>query len=380
MRIGLVCPYNYYRPGGVQICIKEIAQELTARGHYVRVIAPRPRRMPADAATDVILLGGSVELNTFATKADVGMSISNEKIDAMLAEQKFDVLHFHEPGMPVLGMQLIARSHVAHVATMHATLPDGMVTKSYQKLMLPVAKYMETRTHVITAVSAVAEETAHVYAPNAAMRIVPNGINISDYAPKKKVNVQHKRKKIVYVGRLEKRKGVKYLLKAYAELRKLHHNVELVIAGSGDLRSTLENYVEKHEIPDVRFLGFVSEAEKVKLLQTADLYCSAALYGESFGIVLLEAMAAGCVVVAGNNPGYSSVMTGRGRLSLVSPEATTDFAQRLELMLFDEEIRSLWKSWAQQYVQQFDYRNVVDMYEKAYKDARKIWRANQTIK
>lgn len=377
MRIGLVCPYNYFRPGGVQITIREVANELKSRGHYVRIIAPRPRRTPKEVDSDVILIGGSAELNTFATKADIGLSVSNEKIDAMLAEHNFDVIHFHEPGMPVLSMQLLGRSKVAHVATLHATLPEGRMIKSYQKLMLPIAKYMKPRMHVLTAVSEVAEATARVYVPDSDIRIIPNGIRLEEYLPKK-LHQPTNKKTIVYVGRLEKRKGVKYLLQAYALLRQQRGNVQLIIAGGGDLRSTLEQYVEKYQIPGVTFKGFVSEAEKVRLMQTADVYCSPAIYGESFGIVLLEAMAAGAVVVAGNNAGYSSVMTGRGRLSLVNPEATEEFAQRLELMVYDEEVRTLWQAWAREYVQNFDYVKVTDLYEKAYKDARKKWRARQS--
>lgn len=376
MRIGLVCPYNYYRPGGVQVCVREIANELKSRGHYVRVIAPKPRRLPAETDPDVILLGGSAELNTpFSTKADVGMSSSNEKVDALLAAENFDVMHFHEPGLPVFGLQLMSRSRVANVATMHATLPDGMVSKSFEKIMSPVAKYIESHAQVHTAVSAVARDAALVYSPQAELEIVPNGIRLSQYQPTKSFKRPHNKvKKIVYVGRLERRKGVKYLLDAYAELRESHDNVELIIAGDGDLRSNLVARVKKYDIPDVSFVGFVSEEEKVRLMQTADLYCSPAMYGESFGIVLLEAMAAGCVVVAGNNPGYASVMTGRGRLSLVSSENTTDFAQRLELMLYDQEVRGLWLKWATEYVKQFDYSNVVDLYEKTYRRAMKKYK------
>ncbi|MCA9329764.1 glycosyltransferase family 4 protein [Candidatus Saccharibacteria bacterium] len=377
MRIGLICPYNYFRPGGVQVTVRELARELKDKGHYVRVIAPRPRRTPSEVDPGVILIGGSAELNTFATKADVGLSISNEKIDAMLAEHNFDVLHFHEPGVPVLSMQLLSRSRVAHVATLHATLPEGMVTKSYQKLMSPIAKHMEPRIHILTAVSEIAKATARVYVPTADIRIVPNGIRLDQYIPKKAVKKSNI-KTIVYVGRLEKRKGVKYLIQAYAELRQNFNKLQLIIAGDGDLRPTLEQYVKKNKIPDISFEGFVSENRKIKLMQTADIYCSPAIYGESFGIVLLEAMAAGTIVVAGNNAGYSSVMTGRGRLSLVDPEASSDFAQRLELMLFDEQLQSLWREWSSKYVKQFEYSKVANSYEKAYKDAIKRWRDQQS--
>ena len=369
MRIGIVCPYNYFRPGGVQFCIRDIAHYLEERGHYVRVIVPKPRIVPKDIDKNVLLVGGSTEFNTpFATKADLGISTSNEKIDALFAEQKFDVVHFHEPGIPVLSAQLISRSIAANVGTMHATLPEGVVTKSFEKLMIPFAKYLEPKIDIITAVSSVAKTTALLYSPQATIRIVPNGIQLSHYAIKKRRQIGPQ-KTICFIGRLEKRKGVRYLIDAYADLRKTHHNVRLVIAGDGRLRKSLEARVEKYDIPDVEFRGFISEQEKIDLLQTADLYCSPALYGESFGMVLLEAMAAGCVVVAGNNPGYASVLQERGRLSLVNPLSTIDFSQRLELLLYDQDVRDIWLSWANKYVIQFDYSHVVDAYEAAYRDA-----------
>lgn len=372
MKVGIVCPYNYFRPGGVQECVHELAKELEKRGHDVRVIAPRPKVVPKNIDKNVIMIGGSTELNTpFATKADVGMSKSNERIDALFKSEKFDILHVHEPGIPLLGVQLLGRSDAVNIGTMHASLPEGVVSKSFEKLMTPIAKYIEPRLDAITAVSPVSMQTALVYVPDAKVDIVPNGINLKIYKPKlnstkKTTSLQ---KTIVYIGRLEKRKGVRYLIDAYALLRKSHNDVKLIIAGDGKLRAGLEARVNKLAIPDVSFLGFISEKKKIELLQSSAIYCSPALYGESFGIVLLEAMATNCVVVCGNNPGYSSVMQEKGRLSLVDPLAITDFAHRLELMLYDEQIRSLWLNWAKEYVKQFDYPKIVDKYEIVYKNA-----------
>lgn len=372
MRIGIVCPYNYFRPGGVQTCIREIAHELQNRGHYVRVIAPKPKIVPETIDDKVILFGGSTEFNTpFATKADIGMSASNERIDALFAEEKFDVLHVHEPGIPMLVAQLLGRSTAANVGTLHATLPESLMSKSFEKLMIPFAKYIEPKLHAITAVSTVALNSARAYAPDAEVDIVPNGISLKTYAPTKVRPSQQNKKTIVYIGRLEKRKGVRYLIDAFASLRQEHDDVQLLIAGDGRLRSGLEARVKKHHIPDVKFLGFISEEEKIHLLQTAQLCVSPAMYGESFGIVLLEAMAAGCVILGGNNPGYASVMTDRGRLSLVNVESTTDFTQRMELLLYDESVRKIWKTWAKEYVKQYDYREVVNQYEAVYKKALK---------
>ena len=369
MRIALVCPYNYFRPGGVQFCIRDLAHELQERGHYVRIIAPRPRILPKDMPDNVILLGGSTELNTpFHTKADINIARDIQAIDEVFAREKFDILHLHEPGIPMLAAQLLGRSTAKNVATMHASLPEGMISKSFEKLMTPFAKYIEPRLDAVTAVSEVAKNISLGYAPNLKIEIIPNAIRLEDYKPDPIKKAPKKRKKtILYVGRLERRKGAQYLLDAYAELRQTHADVELVIAGDGKHRSRLEARVEKYAIPDVKFLGFVSEKDKRRLMQTATVYCSPAIYGESFGIVLLEAMAAGTVTVAGNNPGYAGVMTGRGRLSLVDPQDTESFAQRLELLLYDDDLRSLWLEWAQEYIQQYDFKNVVKCYEKVYR-------------
>lgn len=196
--------------------------------------------------------------------------------------------------------------------------------------------------------------------------IVPNYIDLQLYRGTK----EYKRDSntILYLGRLEKRKGVKYLLKAFAELAERDSKVKLVIAGDGPERDKLEDWVYTHEVPRVTFLGAVSEKKKLQLLKTAAVYCSPAIYGESFGVVLLEAMAAGTPTVAGDNSGYRCVMKDRGLLSLVSPKETADFARRLEVFLRDEGTRESWLEWANQYVEQFDSGKIIDQYEKVYKD------------
>ncbi len=380
MRIGIICPYNYFRPGGVQILIRGIADSLQARGHYVRIIAPRPRKVPKDVPSDIILIGNSTEFNTpFATKADIGMSVSNEKIDELFAEHQFDILHFHEPGVPVLSAQLLSRSNAVNIATMHATLPTGVASKSFVTMMSPYAKYIEPKIDLVTAVSESAKQTALAYSPGREVEIIPNAIDIGKYAHKgTKVstakqkdassdNKTDKPKTILYVGRLEKRKGLRYLIEAYAELAKRHSNVRLNIIGDGRLKKSMEALVAKLEAPNVKFLGFVSEEEKIANLHQADLFVSPALFGESFGIVLVEAMAAGCVTLAGNNAGYQTVMTGRGRISLVDPKSCDDFWQRMEILIYDQEVRKLWHKWAKEEVKQYDYPKITAMYEAIYK-------------
>lgn len=372
MKIGLVCPYNMFQfAGGVQEIVVQLHKSLVSKGHTVKIITPRPRTHLAEAPADFILVGRSAKMNTpFATMVDFGFEADGDEIQAILDAEQFDILHFHEPWVPLLSRQILSRSSSINIATFHATPPATVMSKSLLNVVVPYTRSVLSYLHVLTAVSDAAAEYVRTLTDET-VAIVPNGVDVERFIPTTHPVVREK-KTILYLGRLEKRKGVDYLLQAYARLRDSHDDVRLVIAGKGVKLRTLERYVEQYEIPDVTFAGFIPESDKADLLRSADLYCSPALYGESFGIVLLEAMAAGLPVVAGNNPGYASVMTGRGRISLVTSTQIEDFAQRLELLLYDEQIRQLWREWATKHVQQYKFDQIADAYEKVYKKAIKI--------
>ncbi len=368
MKIGLVCPYNMFQfAGGVQEIVTQQYTYLKEHGHEVRIITPRPRQFEGKIPEDMILVGRSVKANTpFRTMVDFGFEADGNEIESILTEEKFEVLHFHEPWVPLLSRQILNKSNAINVATFHAKLPENYTSKALANAVTPYTKSVLKQLHVLTAVSEAAAEFVRTLTKQEII-IIPNGVDLGHFVPIQKNPADIKT--ILYIGRLETRKGVEYLIKAYDELRVTHSDVQLVIAGSGVKKRTLEKLVEQYEIPDVTFLGFVTEEEKLKLLQHADVYCSPALYGESFGIVLLEAMATGTPIVAGNNSGYSSVMSGRGRLSLVNPKQTEDFAQRLELMLYDEKLRALWNEWARQEVDKYGFERVAQAYEATYKTA-----------
>jgi len=372
MKIGIVSPYYIDRFGGVQSHILATRNELIKRGHEVKIIAPKARK-PGEGPDEnhVISIGTSAEVKfrSFNTTFPVAISVSPNEIQSLLEAENFDVLHVHEPYMLWLPNQIVQKANCPVVGTLHANWPESIVNKSLGRAARGYFKSAAEKIDVLTAVSSEAGAFARK-GVNKDVTIVPNGIDLAYYQPVKTSGSKQASKDlktIVYVGRLEKRKGVIYLLKAFKELINTHDDVELIIAGSGPTARSLKDFVRRHKLPRVKFLGHVSEDEKKSLLKSADVYCSPALYGESFGIVLLEAMAMGTVIVAGNNPGYSSVMSDRGRLSLTDPLSEKDFANRLELMLFDEEIRQLWKEWAKNYVKQFDYSVITDQYEEIYK-------------
>ncbi len=370
MKIGLVCPYDMFKGGGVQECVKALQIELILRGHEVYIITPRPigfKKLQKEP-TGMILVGTSADIKSpfQATTAQISASVDLKAIDDMLAEHNFDVIHFHEPWVPMLSMQILAKSTCANVATFHAKLPETVLSKTVEKVITPYTKSIVKSLDISTAVSDAAAEYYRVISKQNPV-IIPNGVDVSKYSKKSKKSKESKN--IVFIGRLEKRKGVKYLILAYMKLVSEVSNIKLIIAGDGPERKKLESLVKEKKIPGVEFLGYVSENKKIDLLHNCDIYCSPAIFGESFGIVLLEAMAAGAVVVAGDNPGYTAVMQDKGNLSIINPRDTQAFAGKLKLLMFDNELRELWLKWAKVYITNYDYKKITDSYERVYKDA-----------
>lgn len=374
MKIGLVCPYDITKGGGVQEIVRALQRGLQTRGHDAYIITPLPRA-GAEPEDKTIFIGTSTDFSSpLGTTGQISSSES-EAIEAMLAEQQFDVLHFHEPWVPMLSLQLLSRSNAINVATFHAKLPENMMSRTISKVVTPYTKSVLKYIHELTAVSdAAADYLCSITERSVA--IIPNGVDLSFYKPPARRSDRRKVKTIFYVGRLEPRKGVKYLLHAYKVLQEKRPSVKLVIAGDGPDREKLEELAVDLELNNVEFLGYITNEEKVRYLQSADLFCAPALHGESFGVVLLEAMACGLVTVAGDNPGYGAVMNGLGAISLVNPKHTAEFARRLDLLLHEQDLRAIWRTWAADEVSQYDWSEIVEQYEEVYESARKKHKPN----
>lgn len=370
MKIGLVCPYNITKGGGVNEIVLATHAELKKRGHTVRIITPMPRDAEVVDIPDVIFAGTSTDFRSPThTTAQVSATYGTDKIDEMLEFEQFDILHFHEPWIPMISRQILQRSASVNIATFHAKIPETLMSRTVIRVVTPYLKSVMKYLHHLTAVSDSAAEYA-AGITDAPITIIPNGIDLAKY--RKPTGKKPKGPKtILYIGRLEGRKGVKYLLQAYKLLTQEVDDVQLIIAGDGPNREKLELLAEDLKLPNVSFLGYISQELKLALLQQADIYCSPAIYGESFGIVLLEAMATDTVIVAGNNSGYGDVMQELGAVSIVNPRDDVEFARRLKLLLENEPLRKLWKEWAASYIKQFSYEHIVDKYEALYEEALK---------
>lgn len=366
MKIGLVLPYSISLGGGVKEYVLAIQAELTRRGHSAKVITPQPRHFQGNPPKDVIFLGGSTDFRSpFHTTAQISATVNPDRVEEVLKHEKFDVLHFHEPWVPIIGRQILSKSGtIPNVATFHAKLPDTIVSRTIGKAITPYTKSIIRYLDVLTAVSEPAAEYA-MQLTDKPVSLVPNGIDLKKYSPRKSVYGPGA-PTIFYVGRLEKRKGVRYLIEAFEVLQATMPDARLIIGGSGPDREQLEMMIFEREIRNVQFVGFLSDNEKIRLMKQSDLFCSPAVFGESFGIVLLEAIACGTPIVAGDNPGYTYLLRERGEIGLVNPRETTDFARRMHLLLTDTEIRKAWQAWARVFIKQFSYDKVVDQYETVY--------------
>lgn len=372
MKIGLICPYNINKHGGVLEVILALKKGLDSKGHEVKIITPRPRGIKDTDHKDVIFVGVSTDFRSPShTTTQVSSNGDEDVISEMLQREKFDILHFHEPWVPLLSRQILQLSNAINVATFHANVPETIMTRTVIKAVSPYLKSVMKYLDVLTAVSPAAAEYAASLTTKP-ITIVPNGIDLRKYKHHvDAVKNSDDERTIFYVGRLERRKGVKYLIKAFSLFHDKHPNSRLIIAGDGPDREKLELLADDLGISNVEFLGFISEERKMDLLRTADIFCSPAVYGESFGIVLLEAIATGTVCVAGNNSGYMDVLKETGAISIVDPHSSEEFARRLELLIYDENLRKLWQQWAKLYIKQFDYPSIIDSYEKVYKEALK---------
>lgn len=368
MKIGLVCPYNMALGGAVQEITKESYDELKRRGHDVIIVSPTPSQGVPDLPNyHIRYIGKAYDLRAMGTTAQISFLADTKEIDRLFAEEKLDVLHVHEPWVPFINRQILKRALCPVVATFHAKLPDSRVAK----LITTIGQvYTRPPLRYVSKCVAVSEPAAeHISAVlGKPVQIIPNAVNLAAFTlPKARKPIDHVKKTLLYVGRLEERKGVTYLLSAFKLLHDKHPDTQLLIGGDGPERVALEQQALAEGTGAVDFLGYLEDAHKKELLQQADLFCAPAIYGESFGVILVEALASGQVLVAGNNAGYASVLKELGEVSLIDPRGTKAHAELLEKMLYDEALRRQYQDWSQGYVKQYDYSVVTDQYEAIYK-------------
>ncbi len=375
MKIALVSPYDFAFPGGVTNHISSLEYYLTRMGHEVKVIAPASKAIPS-FGDRFIPIGKPRPVPASGSICRVTISPwLSSRIKPVLKAEHFDVVHLHEPLMPMLCTTVLRLSEAANVGTFHAhggrpgynfgrPLSTWLLRRWFRKLNGRIA------------VSKPAMDFANKHLPGD-YTIIPNGVDLERFSPDVSPIDEFRDGKIniLFVGRLEKRKGLNYLLEAYHRLKREFPNCRLIVGGPGTrLRGKYEKQIVQKEIRDVVFTGQLNPDELPRYYKTADIFCAPATSCESFGIVLLEAMATGKPIVASNIEGYASVLSQGVEGLLVPPRDEKMLTQALVSLMTDEPLRQ--QMGARGKVTALDYswqkvaQRVYDYYLKALGNAK----------
>ena len=338
MKIALVSPYDWAVPGGVNGHILSLTHHFQRRGHEVMVVAPTSRQTGREPPWVKIIGHSSIGLPASGSVANVSLSYNlGPRVKRLLAKEAFDVVHIHEPFMPLLSFQFVRYSQATNIATFHAAREGGSRPYAYSKFIIqPWMKNIHGRIVVSFAsrrmISRHFDDDFHV---------IPNGVECAQFAEATPLpEYLDGKRNILYLGRLEKRKGLPTLLDAYRKLKRQAPDTRLiVVGGDGGLRAGAEKFVEQYGIEDVVFVGYVSEDEKARYYKTADVYCAPNTGGESFGLVLLEAMAAGTPVIASRIEGFSDVLTHEQEGLLAPPRNSDAWCESIKRLLDDAGAR-----------------------------------------
>jgi phosphatidylinositol alpha-mannosyltransferase len=362
VKIGVVTPYIYPLPGGVNDHVHYLVRELRERGHSVRIVTASHGFQPSREG-DVIRIGKGISVPSNGSMGNITISPRfNEQVRELLDEERFDLLHFHEPFVPFLSLVLLNQSRSVNIATFHAYAGWSLAYEFGRRFLGIYGR----RLHGRIAVSAAARHFADRYFPGD-YKVIPNGVDLERFEGLEPIERwRDGTKNIFFVGRLENRKGVMDLLKAYRLLRKVGCDCRLLLAGAGPLDKQVRRYLMTRRTGDVELLGRVSEADKARLFATADVFVAPATGRESFGIVLLEAMAAGKPIVASDIHGYRSVVRRGEQGLLVPPQDPRALAGALARLLSDDDLRARMGAAGRERARQFSWPSVTAKVEAYY--------------
>jgi phosphatidylinositol alpha-mannosyltransferase len=335
MKIALVSPYDWAVPGGVNSHCAHLREQFVARGHKVRIVAPSSRKA---VEPDLVTIGTRpVSLPVSGSVARISLSLTlAPAVRRVLAEEQFDIVHVHEPFMPVLPIHFLRYSEAVNVGTFHASRDKTQFFYVWGRRHL---RRWFRRLDGKIAVSPAAARFVEGYFPGY-YNIIPNGVDVERFSAEREPLPQYQDGKVnvLFVGRPEKRKGLEYLIRAFGRVKARHPDTRLLVVGAGRFER-FERAVRSLGLPDVIFAGYVPYEELPRYHRTADVFCAPNTGFESQGIVLLEAMAAGLPIVASNIEGFAAVLTHgvEGLLALPGDEAS--LAEALLALVEDAERR-----------------------------------------
>ena len=354
MRVGIVCPYSWDVPGGVQAHVHDLALSLIELGHDVSVLSPVDEPETAVLPPWVVPAGRAVPVPYNGSVARLAFGpLSLTRTRRWLRKGRFDVLHVHEPMTPSLSMLACFAAKGAIVATYHSSVVRSRALAVFGNSLQPALEKITGRI----AVSPAARRTVMEHLGHDAV-LVPNGVFVDRFAGAQPLDGLPAGPKVVFLGRIdEPRKGLAVLLHALPAVVARVPDVHLVVAGPGDAE-LVEELVPPALVDRVVLLGRVSEEDKPRVFASGDVYCAPNTHGESFGIVLIEAMAAGTAVVASDLDAFRRVLDD-GDAGVLFPVGDADrLADSLAEVLLDAERRRILAAAAWRVVHAYDWHHV----------------------
>ncbi len=353
LRIGIVSPYSLTVPGGVQQQVLGLARSLRAKGHEVRVLGPCDGPPPDAFVTP---LGNSLPTAVNGSIAPLAPDASAAlRTIGALNDEAFDVVHVHEPLVPGPSLTALLVKMAPVVATFHSA-GESAAYRTFSRQL----KWVASRIDIRVAVSKDAVELAQRYI-GGEYEVLFNGIELGDYSSP---STTPRENAIFFIGRHEERKGLSTLLEA---LSKLPPDVRLWIASDGP--QTAELKIRFGSDSRIEWLGRISDSEKISRMSRASVFCAPSLHGESFGVVLLEAMAAGTPVVASNLDGYRNVATNDETALLVETGNVASLALALARVLVDPRLAARLTANGREHAQSFSMDALADRYIEMYERA-----------
>jgi phosphatidylinositol alpha-mannosyltransferase len=349
MRVGLVCPYDWSAPGGVRQHVSDLALSLIELGHYVNVLTPAAseEELPPYVTSAGLAIGlpynGSVARIKFDPPA---FSRTREWI----RKNKFDILHLHEPASPSPSIIAAWSARGPIVATHHTSNQRSYAAKNMQFLLQPMMEKIAARI----AVSEDAKQTMIKHFGGDAV-IIPNGVRVSDFTKFPAKAIDNGPFRILFLGRMdESRKGLSVFLTALEKVVEVYPNIICEIVGPGEVREINPKIKD-----NLIFKGMLTTLEKARAYAHSDVYIAPNLGGESFGIVLLEAMSAGAVVLASDLPAFKRVLNDGAAGALFETANSQSLANELILLLGDVERRKKLRISGFNRAKEFDWPNIV---------------------
>ena len=375
LKIGIVCPYSWDTPGGVQNHIRDLAEFLIAAGHDVSVLAPATDE--ANLPSYVVNAGKAISIPYNGAVARVLFGpVAFARVRQWISQGEFDLLHLHEPAIPSISLLACWAADGPMVGTFHAAAKRQKIIFAIGPILEPAIEKLSARI----AVSEAARFTLTDHLDTDAV-VIPNGIYASRYAE----GVRQEKwqgNTIGFIGRFEEpRKGLSVLLDALPVIARFAPDVKVFVAGPGD-----PTEIQKQIDPQLRhrfeFLGKISEADKADFMSSVSIYVAPNTGGESFGIILAEALAGGACVVASDIPAFDDLL-GHGQYgALFKSEDSTDLAKVIIDLLRDDKKRSELASKGRARGQSFDWKIIAEqiysVYEMSIVGSEKVKLASDT--